>query len=398
MQHYGITTLLGLEEFRQTFVHEMPQELIVGVIKNSSAEVCPHCHSTTTYVHDRRKQMIKDLPIRCKPVRLELIKRRFRCLTCGHVFSESYQSIKPYQRMTERLIEHIGQAGVRDSFRSVGQQLAISDTTVRRYFDRQSTVMVPALPPLAPRFMAIDEFAGTTREGQYHLAIGDAANRELIDILRDRKKEAVIEYLKRLPEVERVEAVVIDMWRPYREAVHKVIPKAKVIADRFHVIRNANWALEAVRKKVGSSKGKGFRLTMKHSRFLLLANPEHLTPEKKQRLDELLSQSEELRTAYRLKESIRVFYESRSLADATKKLTAWYEAVEASSLPAFSTLARTVRNWETEILNFFDTRLTNGFIEGTNNRLKAIKRQAYGFRNFQRYRCKALLACRKQPA
>jgi len=183
------------------------------------------------------------------------------------------------------------------------------------------------------------------------------------------------------------------MWSPYRIAVQQAFPQAQIVIDRFHYVRNCIWAIDKVRKRVQQNLSYEKAKFLKYSKRLLLSRPHNLNSEGKLRLANLLLIDEDIRLSYILKEKFMDFVKSSSSTDAEAKLSHWLELVKQYRIKEFSYLARTILNWKQEILNSFDVPYTNGCIEGFNNKIKVIKRNAFGFRNFNRFRNRILHCC-----
>lgn len=369
----------------------MDDSIYLRIEKNSTAETCPHCGTQSNKVHDRRKQPLKDLPLRNKPLILVLIKRRFRCLRCHKVFLESYQTIDRYQRMTKRLIHHITRDAIRFTFKTAAAVNGVSNHTARSLFVSKAKQL--AADKMAPSVLAMDEFAVKKGKGEnkYNLVIAVPHERRLLDILPDRRQASVEAYLSSLVNKQRVQVVVIDMWRPYKRAAEKVLPQAAIVVDKFHVIRNVMWALDRVRRRIVEGD-LALRKRLKRSRYLLLKNYDSLDKEGQMKLHELLKCSEELRQTYWFKEWFRIWYHDKDPRSAAYYLDDWLTTVRRSQIKEMLYVANTVEYWKQEILNYFIHRVTTGFLEGTNNKIKTIKRMAYGFRTPGILRAKVLLS------
>ncbi|SET17165.1 ISL3 family transposase [Anaerobranca gottschalkii] len=186
--------------------------------------------------------------------------------------------------------------------------------------------------------------------------------------------------------------VVIDMWKPYKDVVKKVFSQAIIVIDRFHYVRNCIWAIDKVRKIVQKDLPYEKSRFLKKNRKLLLHNRSKLNDEDKIKLANLLRLDEKLRLAYLLKEKFMDFVTTNS-SEAEIKLNEWLELVKIYKIEQFSYLANTISNWKEEILNSFDVPYTNGCVEEFNNKIKVIKRNGYGYRNFSRFRNRILHCC-----
>jgi transposase len=205
----------------------------------------------------------------------------------------------------------------------------------------------------------------------------------LVEVIDSHKQEDIIKVLQQQPiELrEQVEEVSVDMWGGFPKVVQEVFPNARIVFDRFHVMKPVNEELNKVRKQT--------RMTLKGSKFILLKNGVDLTQEQKVKLAQILKHSKRLKLAYELKEEFRDIFERSETVEAGKKqLLAWLKKARS----VYCDVLTTIRNHLEGICNYFLNRTTSGVMEGINNRIKLIKRQAYGFVNFDNFRAR-LLAC-----
>ena len=168
------------------------------------------------------------------------------------------------------------------------------------------------------------------------------------------------------------------------------LPQAKVVVDKFHVIKHVNQALDQVR--IGLQPKGEKRRELFRSRYLLLKAAERLTEAEGKRLERLFAHYPKLVSAWVLKEGFRRWYRSTTREEAEAGLAQWEEAVRAHGATPFHQLFSMLRDWRKEILNYFDHRYTNGYVEGKNNRIKVIKRVAYGYRNNEIFRQRIMLS------
>lgn len=221
--------------------------------------------------------------------------------------------------------------------------------------------------------------------------IANVQNNTIVDLLVNRNKETIIHYLSNLKGKETVQYVTMDMWKPYREACQQVIPQAKIIIDKFHVVRMANNALESVRKSLrGSLTAKERRLLM-HDRFILLKREHDLTEQEAFLLSGWALNYPLLGEAYRLKESFYSIYEAASKTEAQQRYQYWLSSIPSELLLDFADLARACENWHPWIMNYFDYRITNAYTESLNNLTRATNRKGRGY-SFEALRAKMLFA------
>jgi transposase len=241
------------------------------------------------------------------------------------------------------------------------------------------------------RFLGLDEFA--RRKGRrYDMIFCDLGARQVLEVSAGRKKEEVVGVLERLSNCDGVEAVSMDMSTTFREAVHLCLPRARIVADHFHVIQQVG---KAVNKVIGRfAKKEEGKQALDGQRHLFLRNQEDLSAQEEQTRASLAAAFPEIGKAWQLKEALRTWYATASSTTAAPGLDAWIAAVKRSGPKELRQALSAFHNWRREMLAFFDflpTRLSNGFVEGKNNRTKALMRQGYGYRNRAHLRLRILL-------
>lgn len=187
-----------------------------------------------------------------------------------------------------------------------------------------------------------------------------------------------------------VKYFISDMWKPYRDLATVFFKNAIQIVDKYHWIRQVVWAFEAIRKEEQQKYGKTHRLTFKQSRSLLIKCFNKLSDDQKQQVNAILYISVNLSTAYFLKEQFYKILKFKNIDKAKKLLSNLILDAQDSSLKPFVKCADTMINWSKSILNSVQYPYTNGFTEGCNNKIKVLKRNAYGYRNFNRFRNRIL--------
>ena len=184
--------------------------------------------------------------------------------------------------------------------------------------------------------------------------------------------------------------VVIDMNPHFREVAEICFSQATIVIDRYHVTRQAIWALERVRKEEQKHLSADWRRFCKHSKALLNKPPDKLKEDEREKLRIILGLSTRLEQAYFLKNDFLFLMHSPNSEAAEELLADWIYRAESSHLPEFRECTRAIHNWGKLILNSFDVPFTNGYTEGCNNKTKVLKRVCYGVRNFPRFRNRIL--------
>lgn len=369
-------------------IKETDEIIEIHIEKQRGVHKCPMCGGMTDKIHDYRIQVIKELPAFGKKVRLVLRKRRYAC-ECGKRFTEDIEFLARYQRMTSKFVLKMLDA-LRDtcSYASVAREFDVSTTTVIRYFN----MVHHDKPKELPEAIGIDEFKGNTGGEKFNCIITDLTNGKILDILRTRYQHDLIDYFKQYSKEERakVKYFVSDMYTTYAEIAKTYFPNAMYITDKYHWVRQAIWALEKVRKEFQKQLPAEQRRYFKHSRWLMLKHWDKLSGEEKQRLNVMLYYSSELSQAHYLKELIYKINSADSKDEACRLFKEWILNAECGDLPAFENCAATYRHWYSSIINSIKYPYSNGFTEGCNNKIKVLKRNAYGFSNFKRFRNRIL--------
>ena len=269
----------------------------------------------------------------------------------------------------------------------IAKENDISVSTAIRYFK-----LVQYGSYTLPRVLSMDEFKGNADGEKFQTIITDAEHHIVLDVFKNRKSSDLIQYFLRFPRKERlkVQYVVMDMSSLFYGVAKACFPNAKIVADRYHVVRQANWGMENVRKRIQKMLSVEWRKYFKRSRFLLYKNPMKLSPDEKDRLRVILGISSDLEYAYILKNSFAELMHSDSSTIGKQRLSEWVYTAECAGLKEFDACTKAVHNWSDEILNSFDCLYTNGFTEGCNNKIKVIKRVSFGIRSFDYFRNRIL--------
>ena len=380
--------LLGLQGLNITNIEENENSIVIYAEMERKEHTCISCGTATNTVHDYHEQVIKDIPAFGKLVSIVLRKRRYRCKHCGKRFFENNSFLPKYHRMTNRLCAFVIDK-LRDerSFTSVAREVNLSVSTVIRIFD---VINYPTAD--LPTAISIDEFKGNTWGEKYQCILTDPVNKVVLDILPERYKPYLTRYFKQFPKEKRnsVTCFVSDMWRTYADISDVWFKNATQVIDKYHWIRQAIWAFENVRKEEQKKLSPQLRKYFKRSKSLLIKRYDNLEEEQKQQVDVMLYYSVNISRAYFYKEQFLKILNNKDAESAKQAMSDWIQNAENCGIPQFEKCADTMRNWYKGIINSFSTTITNGFTEGCNNKIKVLKRNAYGYQNFKRFRNRIL--------
>jgi transposase len=261
-----------------------------------------------------------------------------------------------------------------------------------------------------PKVISFDEFKADTDEGKYAFILNDPIHKKVLDVLPSRKKERLIQYFTQTENRRSVEFIISDMYEPYLLVQKIMFPHAKYVVDKFHYIRYIMDAEDKIRIKLQKEYGE------KSKEYKMLKNKKNVSLLRKYGRDiswwveveryknghivkvlpgdllrEILSISDELKRGYQLKELFLDIVNHSNYEEAESEFLNWIDLCKESKIEEFIEASQTIENWLPYIVNsFIDKRYTNGYTEGTNNKIKVIKRNGFGYRNFQFFRKRIL--------
>lgn len=380
--------LLHKELILETCGRAAPWLHIFNCRKKNNGAVCSRCASLATAGYDSRTVRLKDAPIRGKAVELVVKKRRFYCKTCKKPFTEPLPGVMPRRRTTQRYRRSLLWAAenfsdlekVRRAYRC-SYSLLYRVVYEQLELKRRMQVNYPW-----PRRIGIDEH-GFKKTERFVTMIVDHDHKRLREVVAGKTAVNLEMALAPIPGRENVELVAMDMSDSYKSFTRNFFPNAKIVADKFHVLRLLNGHINRTRKEITGDVRKN------PVRRLLLRNRSRLSYFERMALDRWLDEHPNLKEIYLWKEELHSLYRCIGIRRATRKLQKMLDLMAKSQMPEIQRLRRTLMRWRKEILNYFVYRLTNARTEGFNNVAKTVKKRSYGFRNFKNYRLRLLNAC-----
>jgi transposase len=371
--------------------------ILITIEKSANYCSCPTCGRITQSIHQNHWRTIHDLPWSEKTVLLKINRRQFKCNKCKKVFSEKLDFVEKNKAYTKRLAVDIVQQVLDSNIHSVAERNDLSDEEVESMLRSQASKILNINLSQVKR-LGIDEIALVKGQGNYLAILVDLDTHKPIEIVKSRRIEEIREVLVcwGIQVLEQIEEVSIDLWSPYKNLVEDLMPNANITADRFHVMKQVNDELDAMRKSekkaaisLEDKSEKDRRLEgLNKSKYSFIKNENSLNEKQKEKLKSAQEVSPILAKMHRLKEDFRDIFESTvSWGDSIIKLLDWMH----NALSCFPKSIGTMVRWFGEIVGYFDGRTTSGTVEGINNKLKLIKRLGYGFRNFSNFRLRSLL-------
>jgi transposase len=378
---------LGLQGHWVQTVEETDDALIAEVkeIKGRLPR-CGRCGRPVKRTKGRtRRRFWRDLKIRHRSLVLAYAPRRIVCPDCG-VRVEKVPWADRWARVTRSLSRAVAELARKTDLSTVAGHYGINWKTVATIIRRVVEWGLARRRKRTLRILGLDEVS--RKKGHKYLTLAyDLERGELVWIGKDRTRATAATFFDALGRrrSRNLQAVCLDMWAPYLEVVQERAPQATVCFDRFHVVRHLHAAVDEVRRALVRKLSGPGKAWVKGTRFLLLKNPWNLSPKRKQSLRELVRSHSPLSRAWYLKEDFQRFWDYLSEGWAWQHLEQWLWWASHSRLEPFQAFARMIRKHQAGILAWTKLRISNGALEGMNNKVKLVSHRSYGFRNDDRY-------------
>ncbi|MEN3234755.1 ISL3 family transposase [Methylobacterium ajmalii] len=379
-----------------------------------SPEHCPKCGSLRKpYKHKPQVFEYRDAPMHGKRVIVRTTIVRYRCQDCGKTFNQQPPELDPDRAMTRRLVEYVQDRGLRRPYAEVAREVGFaSDKTVREICKPYLDELITGHTVYAPVAMGLDE---TKLDGKKRTVISDIALGKVIDVLEDDSEATIRAWLKNLPMNNRIIVVTMDMSGSFRKVVREVLPWAQIIADRWHIQKKSNEALDrlrnerrhvnnAERREAKSARRKmppkvintwGDRRTL-HMGRKKLAKYAIKFPMGHALFLARLANDPLVGSAWRTKEAFYSIWDATSRKEAECLFDYWKTNIPKNVSHVFKPIAETIDRWREEVFAFFDHPYTNAYAESNNNLIKTINRAGRGYR-FEGIRARAISMTKLKP-
>jgi transposase len=327
-------------------------------------------------------------------VYLELPVRRVRCRRCGTVKREALAFLADNPFYTKRFAFAVGRRCRTTSIKAVATELRLDWHTVKELDKQYMREQLRRAGTPGPKWLGIDEVS--IRKGHtYRIVVSDLGRHRPIWFGGADRSEASLDlfYAWLGPgKSHKVTLAVMDMWKAFRASTQAHAPQAAILFDKFHVMRHLGEALDTVRRSEYRRLSGQDRAFVKGQRYTLLARRAHLSLDGRQALQKLLAANQRLHTAYLLKESFDQVWGYRRVGWARRFFDHWQESLQGQDLAPFEKFAAMVeRNWD-GIAAYCraEEKVSLGFVEGLNTKIRVIQRRAYGLRDEEYLRLKIL--------
>lgn len=362
------------------------------VKKIHTGSPCLRCGSVNTVKSGRCTTTVRDQPVREQTVWLKIHKHRYYCKDCKKVFVEPVEGIWPRRKTTQRFRTFIGKSCARMSdMSSVSRFYNVSHGFAYQAYYEQTAVKLREYKSAMfwPEVIGIDEHFFRRQKGftEFVTMITDLKKRRTFDLVQGKDHRSLEEQLKHIPGRNNVKVVVMDMSSTYKSFVRKFFPNARIVADKFHVLRLFTPHIMKCGKDI-----HGHRQDLKTRRKLLYSRIK-LDYFMRQDIDRYLQNHEKLNELYRWKERLYEFYRIKGYGRAHFAFDKLLNEMKKSTYDEVQKLLRTFQRWKSEILKYFENNYTNAFTERMNGTGKLMQRRAFGYRSFKNYKLRTLSAC-----
>ncbi len=382
--------LVGYQYLGQSF---QGGSVIFRIDKPRERWRCSHCGSADVWSQGRVERTFRTVPIGSKPVQVVYYVPRVLCFGCGQVRQLKLGFADPKKRYTRLFERYALELSRHMTIKDVARHLQVSWDTIKdiQAHSLQRRFGKPKLHKL--REMAIDEIA--IGKGHHYLTVVlDLRSGAVVFVGDGKGADALAPFWRRLRRARaRIKAVATDMSAAYIRAVRDNLPGVVHVFDHFHVIKLFNDKLSAFRRQLYHQAGSDQeRKILKGTRWLLLKNPENLDDQRDeyQRLQDALRLNEPLALAYYLKEDLRQIWLQPDKRTARRVLRDWLARARASGIRMLTQFAGTLEEHQEGVLAYYNCPISTGPLEGTNTKIQAMKRQAYGFRDHEFFKLKIL--------
>ena len=385
--------VLGLPGYQITKIEEISGQVRISV-RQVVPISCPHCGGSRLRLKDKRLRQPRHESWGIRHTVLELETHKWKCFGCRRTFWERFAGILPHKRATEPFRRSVYLKHFDGISRSrLGQREGIGSATVERWFiDFLMRGQAERSSAVCPRVLGIDEHFFSRRDG-YATTFCNLSRHTIFDVVLGHSEAALESYLDRLQGKERVRLLCMDLSNSYRALVRKHFPNARIVADRFHVIRLINLHFLACWRDIDpvGAKSRGLLSLLRRHRH-------NLKPGQPEKLEAYFHQFPALRQIYRFKQRLCYLllkkHRTRKQCGplATRLLKAIYQLRQAG-LAQLIQLGDTLHRWVDEIATMWRFTKNNAITEGFHTKMEVLQRQAYGFRNFNHYRLRVRIMC-----
>ena len=348
-------------------------------VSTSLTGICKHCGQVISRFKQYKTTYTTVAKFNNKNIILKWKKKMYKCPDCSASSTENLLGCSGRNQKSDSFIESMLEYLKETmSFSAVARLHKVSVSNVIQHFDKASFVETD-VDRTKVKNISVDEVRFVRQKyANYQFVIMDSDTQKVLDVIRTRQQEVIRDHLAK--HYSGIQTFTQDLWRPYKNVAYALFPKTKVIADRFHVVRQFMWAFSRTRIALAKEQKKASNKNWK----LLTKAKKALSEKGKQKWDLLLAKDPRLNLAHQVKEMALELFRCKDRESYSALLPAFKELIYTNHLVEFQKAYSSIENWHCEILNMFDYPYSNGTMERINRSIKQSKNIAFGFTNLIR--------------
>ena len=343
--------------------------------------VCYVCKSVCDTVHSWEKRSIRDLDCGAVHISVLIRYRKVICTTCRQVHVEAIDFFEPYQRVTKRLACYIHELCKILTIQDVAKHLDLDWKTVKNIDKSFLEEKYGRTDYTDLTVLAVDEIA-VKKGHSYMTVVLDYLTGRVIWMAAERKAETLMKFFESMTEDQRqkLTAIAMDMWDPYIKAVREKAPHVHIVFDLFHMVKEFNKVIDHVRLDEYRKASDSDKQVIQGSKYLLLKNRINIhKPQQIEQLEQLLALNKTISEVMILKDKLKMIWTCTSRIEAEYLINEWCDLADTISNPHVEKFTKRIHRYSYGILNHCDHQIHTSILEGVNNKIKLIKRKAYGF-------------------
>jgi len=404
MRIYTIKKGLNIPEYKITaLISENDQEIHLRLEPHKRKDfICSQCNQVHKVgYHGTEEIIVQDLSLVDKKMYLHVIKRRYVCPQDQRIHIEEIPWLDKWSRVTKRFAQQISRLTAIATNQETGWFFGLDDEAVYRIDkeileERFNALLVP--PPAAAN-LSVDEVS-YKKYHRYLTIVVDTDKKVVVWNDKGRKTEILDRYYKAIHKeaCAQIESVALDGARTYIASTVEHAVNALIVCDKFHIVSKLNWGVDMtrkleLRKARKESNDELIELINCRQRFILLKNRNNLKEKQAEHLKKLCEINEPIYQAMLLKESFLKLYDCQTPEEAKEYLTLWCEQALSSTLKVFQAIGQSFKDKMQYIINWFKKKISSAISEGINNKIKRLKRMAYGYRDVEYFKLKIHQHC-----
>jgi transposase len=344
---------------------------------------CSSCGYKGSIFKGQKERYFRMPPIGRKQALLRVTMHRLKCKSCGKIWWPSLPFVKGKERYTRSFALTVLDMLRFATIKAVSDFLHVSWNVVKEIHKDKLSKTYRHISLTDVKYLGVDEFS-IRKHHSYMTIFVNLQTGRILHAVEGRSKEAISHFLKRVKRsAKKLKAIAMDMSVSYSNAVKDILPDIPIVFDRYHIMAIMNRQIDDLRREQQRSLNDQGKKFVKGSRFLLLKNYDNVKGEDRVRLDTLLEANGPLYEIHTMKEQLRLFWQQKSQQKGVAHLVNWILDAMTSDVKQLRKMASTLIEHLQGVIHYYPHKISNGLLEGLNNKIKTMKRQAYGFRDMK---------------